>query len=177
MRVDVRIIAATNRDIERAVGQGAFRSDLYYRLNVLPLTIPPLRERTEDIPELAQFFLKRFNRETKKQVRGFSDEAVEELLMYSWPGNIRELENAVERAVVICRDEYIRPQDLILSSNRGHGDEYAAKSLKDAITLFKTHFLKKALEAHSWNQTETAKALGIQRTYLSRLIKELEIVR
>lgn len=177
MRVDVRIIAATNRDIERAVGQGAFRSDLYYRLNVLPLTIPPLRERTEDIPELAQFFLKRFNRETKKQVRGFSDEAVEELLMYSWPGNIRELENAVERAVVICRDEYIRPQDLILSSNRGQGDEYAAKSLKDAITLFKTHFLKKALEAHSWNQTETAKALGIQRTYLSRLIKELEIVR
>jgi Nif-specific regulatory protein len=177
MRVDVRIIAATNRDIERAVEQGAFRSDLYYRLNVLPLTIPPLRERTEDIPELAHFFLKRFNRETKKQVRGFSDEAVGELLMYSWPGNVRELENVVERAVVICREDYIKPQDLILSTNRNHDDVYAAKTLKDAITLFKTHFLKKALDAHGWNQTETAKALGIQRTYLSRLIKELEIVR
>ncbi len=176
IRVDVRIIAATNRDIERAVEQGTFRNDLYYRLNVLPLYVPPLRQRPEDITELARFFLKRFNRETKKSIRGFSDEAIELLLSYSWPGNVRELENAVERAVVICTGEMINPPDLILSSSgSGEGQEFAGKNLKDAVNLFKKHFITRALEKHRWNQTETAKNLGIQRTYLSRLIKELDI--
>jgi Nif-specific regulatory protein len=176
--VDVRIIAATNRDIEQAVDSGAFRNDLYYRLNVLPLQIPPLRQRQEDIPELATFFLQRFRRETKKTVRGFTDAAMETLLSYTWPGNVRELENAVERAVVICSDEYIAPSDLVLQNSAGASDDgYAERPLKEATTLFKKHFIEGALRSHAWNQTETAKVLGIQRTYLSRLIKELEINR
>ncbi|MFW5783824.1 MAG: sigma-54 interaction domain-containing protein [Spirochaetota bacterium] len=176
--VDVRIIAATNRDIEQAVEQGSFRNDLYYRLNVLPLHIPPLRQRQEDIPELAHFFLQRFRRETKKTVRGFTDQAMEALLSYTWPGNVRELENAVERAVVICNGDHITPSDLILQTGDAVGeDHYAERPLKEATTLFKRHFIESALRTHGWNQTETAKVLGIQRTYLSRLIKELDITR
>jgi Nif-specific regulatory protein len=176
--VDVRIIAATNRDIEKAVEDGSFRNDLYYRLNVLPLHIPPLRERQEDIPELAGFFLQKFRRETKKQVRGFTDEAMEALLSYTWPGNVRELENAVERAVVICQDDMIRPSDLVLQ-NAGQisEDRFGGRDLKESVTMFKRHFIENALRAHTWNQTETAKVLGIQRTYLSRLIRELNISR
>jgi len=174
--VDVRIIAATNRDIEQAVEEGTFRRDLYYRLNVLPLYVPPLRERTDDIPVLADAFLKKFNRETKKQIRGFSDEAMEELISYSWPGNVRELENAVERAVVICQSDQIRPEELILRRNSGYkSDSYSGKTLKDSVNMFKKHYIQNSLERNGWNQTATARVLGIQRTYLSRLIKELEI--
>jgi Nif-specific regulatory protein len=178
VKVDVRIVAATNRDIEQAVEQGTFRNDLYYRLNVLPLHIPPLRQRQEDIPELATFFLQRVRRETKKQVRGFTDAAMEALLSYTWPGNVRELENAVERAVVICAGDLITPGDLILQTTEPTSDDhYAERPLREAITLFKRHFIEGALRTHKWNQTETAKVLGIQRTYLSRLIKELNIVK
>ena len=176
--VDVRIIAATNRDIEAAVDAGAFRNDLYYRLNVLPLTIPPLRERPEDIMELAEFFLQRFRRETKKQIRGFSDDAMETLLSYSWPGNVRELENAVERAVVITQTDLITTKDLVLKTdNRLEETGIGQRTLKESITAFKRHILENALRAHGWNQTETARVLDIQRTYLSRLIKELDITR
>ncbi|MFA6508684.1 MAG: sigma 54-interacting transcriptional regulator [Treponemataceae bacterium] len=176
--VDVRILAATNKDIEKLVESGEFRSDLYYRLNVLPIYIPPLRQRTEDIPELAGFFLKKFSRETKKQFDGFSDEALESILSYSWPGNIRELENAVERACVIGKSRYIQAQDLLINKHLGasSGASTESKNLKIALTVFKKHFIRKALEENSWNQTETAKSLDIQRTYLSRLLKELEIV-
>jgi Nif-specific regulatory protein len=176
MEVDVRVLAATNKDIDTELAEGRFRQDLYYRLNVLPLYIPPLRERHEDIPELAEFFLKRINHETKKQIRGFTSEAMEQLLSYSWPGNVRELENVVERAVVICTDDYVRPSDLILSTTgSGDGTEYVGRSLKDAVNLFKRHFIRQSLEQNGWSQTKTAQVLGIQRTYLSRLIKELEI--
>lgn len=174
--VDVRILAATNRDIEALVEKGEFRTDLYYRLNVLPIYIPPLRQRPEDIPELASFFLKKFSRETKKQFDGFSDEAMETMLSYAWPGNVRELENCVERACVIGKDRQVKPGDLLLRS--GHSQDAAgpeARTLKTALTVFKKHFIKKILEANNWNQTETAKALDIQRTYLSRLVKELDI--
>jgi Nif-specific regulatory protein len=178
LTVDVRIIAATNRDIEKAVEEGTFRNDLYYRLNVLPLHIPALRERREDIPDLAHFFLQRFRRETKKTVRGFTDDAMETLLSYTWPGNVRELENAVERAVVINQDELISPSDLVLHrADQKAEDQYNAKTLKESITLFKKHFIENELRSHNWNQTATAKVLGIQRTYLSRLIKELHITR
>jgi Nif-specific regulatory protein len=173
--VDVRILAATNKDIELLVTRGEFRNDLYYRLNVLPIYVPPLRQRNEDIPELADFFLKKFCRETKKHFLGFSDDAMEAMLSYQWPGNIRELENAVERAVVICKGEYIHARDLLLNLTGEHGDEYHNKDLKTALNIFKRHFITKALELNRWNQTGTAKSLKIQRTYLSRLIKELEI--
>lgn len=176
VRVNVRLIAATNKDIERAVEEGSFRRDLYYRLNVLPLYIPPLRERKEDIPVLANHFLKKVNRETKKQVRGFSDEAMEELLSYSWPGNVRELENAVERAVVISQDDYIRPEELILQpTGQVNQERFDGRSLKESVNLFKRHLIQTTLEKNDWNQTAAAKVLGIQRTYLSRLIKDLDI--
>jgi Nif-specific regulatory protein len=173
--VNVRIVAATNKDIEELVEKGEFRSDLYYRLNVLPLHVPPLRQRKEDIPALADFFLKKFSRETNKRFAGFTETAMDTMLSYSWPGNVRELENAVERAVVIAKESRISARDLLLGSGASDTDEYKGKSLKEALSIFKRHFIMKALEENRWNQTESAKVLDIQRTYLSRLIKELEI--
>jgi Nif-specific regulatory protein len=174
--VNVRILAATNKDIEALVARGEFRSDLYYRLNVLPIYIPPLRQRTEDIPELADFFLKKFIWETKKQFAGFSNEALEAMLSYSWPGNVRELENCIERACVIGKNSLIQKEDLFLKIGNETGADEGDRSLKTAINVFKAHFIKKVLEENNWNQTETAKSLDIQRTYLSRLIKELAIM-
>ncbi|MDR2759947.1 MAG: sigma 54-interacting transcriptional regulator [Spirochaetaceae bacterium] len=176
-RVNVRILAATNKDIDGLVKTGEFRSDLYYRLNVLPFYIPPLRQRPEDIPELAAFFLKKCIRTIKKQFEGFSDEAMEAMLSYSWPGNVRELENCIERACVIGKPPRIQ-RDVLFLNNETSSSEYGAggnRDLKRAINIFKAHFIKKILKENHWNQTETAKALDIQRTYLSRLIKELDI--
>ncbi|MCX7025718.1 MAG: sigma 54-interacting transcriptional regulator [Spirochaetes bacterium] len=173
--VDVRIIAATNRDIETLVERGEFRNDLFYRLNVLPIYVPPLRKRKEDIAPLAEHFLKRACRETKKQALGFADEAMGLMLSYSWPGNIRELENAIERAVVVAKDLYISATDLSIGERPEDRNMYHGKNLKDALILFKKHFIRSALEEHDWNQTETSRILDIQRTYLSRLIKELGI--
>ena len=175
--VDVRILAATNRDIEKQVENGEFRSDLYYRLNVLPLFIPPLRQRPEDIPELALFFLKKFMKQMNVRFDGFSEEAMETMLAYSWPGNIRELENCIERACVIGKSKKIEAQDLFLKvplySAIPKGSD---RNLKAAENGFRAHFIKQILEENNWNQTETSKVLDIQRTYLSRLIKELGIV-
>jgi Nif-specific regulatory protein len=174
--VDVRIVAATNRDIEALVEKGEFRTDLYYRLNVLPIQVPPLRQRKEDIPALSEFFLKKFSRETNKHFDGFTESALELMLSYSWPGNVRELENAVERAVVIAKESRIGARDLLLGTGAAGTDEYKGKSLKEALMIFKRHFIRKALEDNRWNQTETSKVLDIQRTYLSRLLKELDII-
>lgn len=178
MKVDIRILAATNKNMEKALEEGKFRRDLYYRLNVLPFHIPALRDRPDDIPELAEHFLRRINRETKKQVLGFSNEAMDALLTYRWPGNVRELENVIERAVVISKDDHIQKQDLLLStSSQSQTDDFKGKTLKDALNLFKRHLIINTLESTGWKQTEAAKQLGIQRTYLSRLIKELEIMK
>jgi len=174
--VDVRILAATNRDIEKQVEKGEFRRDLFYRLNVLPLYIPPLRQRPEDIPLLADFFLKINMKKTRNQFKGFSQEAMETMLAYSWPGNVRELENSIERACIIGKGNWIEVEDLFLKSPitpviSGEGN----RNLRTAENIFRAHFIKQVLEENNWNQTETAKALDIQRTYLSRLIKELDI--
>ena len=178
IRVNVRIVAATNKDIDQAVADGFFRLDLYYRLNVLPLYVPPPRERPEDIPELATHFLHRFTRETNKPVTGFTADAMDEMLSYSWPGNVRELENAVERSVVVCRGSEIQSEDLGLHVGGAMKEErYVGKTLKDSVNLFKKHFIRHTLEQNGWNQTSAARVLGIQRTYLSRLIKELDVTR
>ena len=173
--VDVRVLAATNKDIEAEIDRGNFRKDLYYRLNVLPFYVPPLRERVEDIPVLSDFFLKKFNHELKRKVKDFSSDAMKSLMSYSWPGNVRELENVIERSVVICDDELIQTNHLLLTSSGDGVDDFDNKNLKEALNIFKRHFIRKALEQRSWNQTETSRALGIQRTYLSRLIRELDI--
>ncbi|MCR5171859.1 MAG: sigma-54-dependent Fis family transcriptional regulator [Treponema sp.] len=191
INVDVRIVAATNRDLEKMVSEGTFRSDLYYRLNVMPLNIVPLRERKEDILPLAQFFLTKFSNETKKNFEGFSTSAINALYAYYWPGNVRELENSVERACVLGKPPYIQAEDLRISS-AGAGaadtktcfDKIASevlegsdgdRSLKTAINKFKAAYVKKVLNETSWNQTEAGKILGIQRTYVSRLLNELHI--
>jgi Nif-specific regulatory protein len=177
LTVNVRILAATNKDIEALVEKGEFRNDLYYRLNVLPIYVPPLRQRQEDIPELAHFFLEKFMAETKKHFEGFSDEAMETMLSYSWPGNIRELENSVERACVIGKGRRIQQEELFLNTEDAPlKPDGGSRNLKAAINAFKARFIRKVLEENNWNQTEAAKALDIQRTYLSRLIKELNII-
>lgn len=175
--VDTRIITATNKNIEELVAQGKFRSDLYYRLNVLPVYIPPLRHRREDIPELADFFLKRFSKDVKKEFLGFSSDAMSTIKNCPWRGNVRELENAVERACVLGTPPYIERKDLLIKSeidaercNIGSDGD-----LKTAINGFKKEYIAGVLEKHKWNQTAAAEVLRIQRTYLSRLIKELEI--
>lgn len=179
IKINTRIIAATNKNIEDLVRKGKFRSDLYYRLNVLPLYIPPLRERKEDIPALANFFLHKFTRELKKDFLGFSPGALNLINTYSWPGNIRELENAIERACVLGKPPYIEKKDLLIKTGlrdiNSDDIENYDRDLKTAINDFKKSYIIAVLEKHKWNQTVASTALGIQRTYLSRLLKELEI--
>jgi len=173
--VNVRIIAATNKDIEEQVKRNEFRQDLFYRLNVFPVYIPPLRQRPEDIPELANFFLDCFMKETKKQFEGFSQDALDALLSYSWPGNVRELQNCIERACVMGKNKHIGREDLFLKYGETREGEVTERNLKNAINVFKTNFIRRVLEENDWNQTDTSRALAIQRTYLSRLIKELKL--
>ncbi len=192
INVDVRVVAATNRNLEKMVGEGSFRSDLYYRLNVMPLNIPPLRDRKEDIEPLANFFLKKFANETKKNFEGFSHSALRILFDYYWPGNIRELENSIERACVLGVPPMIQAEDLriVNSSNVSVdrsmsfcdnivdeiiSDDNSDRTLKNAINKFKAAYVKKILNETSWNQTAAGKILGIQRTYVSRLLNELHI--
>ncbi|AHC15162.1 sigma-54-dependent Fis family transcriptional regulator [Salinispira pacifica] len=176
-KADIRILAASNKELEREVQEGRFREDLFYRLNVIPLYIPPLRRRKDDIPMLAEHFLGKFNRELNKSIQGFSAEAHEQLMNYAWPGNIRELHNAVERAAVLCTDNQISPEHLHLAGDSFTGELYLGKSLKDSLNLFKKHLIRSTLLESNWNQTLAAQRLEIQRTYLSRLIKELGIER
>jgi Nif-specific regulatory protein len=174
---DVRILAATNKDIEELVQTGKFRADLYYRLNVLPIYIPPLRRRTEDIPELARHFLDIYMRQNNRQFDGFTQDALQALLSYSWPGNVRELQNCIERACVIGKNSHIGHEDLFIKNADSHDikGQIADRSLKTAVNVFKANFIRKVLEENKWNQTEAARVLAIQRTYLSKLIKELKI--
>ena len=179
---DVRIIAATNRDLEAMIKQGTFRSDLFFRLNVLPITVPPLRRRQGDIEPLADFFKKKFSVETKKNFTGFSEEALRLLHTYSWPGNIRELENSIERACVLGTPPLIEAANLrINSAELAEGVPLRVNTggkpapLKDALFRFKKEYVTNVLEQTGWNQTEAAKLLDVQRTYVSRLMHELSI--
>ena len=174
-KIDVRIITATNKNILELIKQGKFREDLYYRLNVVRINIPPLRERKEDIELLAGFFLQK--NESIKKISGFSDEALELLEKYNWPGNVRELENVIERAVALSSNNHIKLNDIALEDvyiNCGE-EKNRLKSLKEALFDFKKKYIIKALEKNNWNQTMTANILKIERTYLSKLIKELNI--
>ncbi|MDR1362989.1 MAG: sigma 54-interacting transcriptional regulator [Spirochaetaceae bacterium] len=174
---DARILAATNKNIEKLVAEEKFRSDLYYRLNVLPIYVPPLRQRREDIPELARFFLENCMRDMKKRFEGFSDEAMQSLIAHSWPGNVRELENCVQRGCVTAAGSVITKADLFPGAETifSASGADAAQSFKTAMNAFKAHFIKKTLKEHNWNQTETARALDIQRTYLAKMIRDFSI--
>ncbi len=174
--VDVRVIAATNTDLLQATRTGTFRGDLYYRLNVVPLSVPPLRERKSDIPNLVEHFLRKYSQEFKKDVRGISRGALPALEAYDWPGNVRELENIIERSVALATRPVIRLEDLPLELSiheaglgRGAG-EPSALTLKDARERFEQAYVLRALEREDWHQSRAARSLGIHRnTLLARL--------
>ena len=175
--IDARVVAATNRDLAQMIRQGGFREDLFYRLNVIPVTLPPLRERREDIPLLAEHFLARFA-ERQGRVLRLSPAAMERLLRYPWPGNVRELENAMERSAILAQADTIEPGDLPphVAAGLALGP---APSLGSPQTLAETEriLIMQALERSGWNHSRTAESLGIGRTTLWRKLKEYGIDR
>jgi len=182
IKVDVRVIAATNRDLERDVAEGRFRRDLYFRLHVVEITVPPLRKRPEDIVELAEHFLGRYRAETGRRIRGFAPAALDLMQKYLWPGNVRELKNVVERAVVLARGQVIETEDLTLSSIATAGDTgeiVLASSKYEAVSLSeieRRHILA-TLNETTWNKSRSASILGIERSTLDRKIRRYELTR
>lgn len=183
IKSDVRVIAATNRDLEKEVAEGHFRRDLYFRLHVLEIIVPALRKRPEDIPELAQYFLHRYNAETGRKIKGFTPLAMEDMLQYRWPGNVREMKNVIERAVVLTRGEYIDHEDLVLSTLKTAGDTEPGLVVPTGQQVFEPcslaemeqqHILA-TLEATGWNKSRAASILGIERSTLDRKIQRYEL--
>jgi DNA-binding NtrC family response regulator len=176
--IDCRIIAATNKNLEAAVKEGYFREDLYFRLNVIRLAIPPLRERREDIPELAEAFLERYARELRRGRIKLAARTQEIMQAYPWPGNVRQLKNAIERMVVLARTDTLTP-DLLPPEVFGPVDarqpDETIRPLKDAVADFRRDYIARALARNGGSQTKAAEQLGLQRTFLNRLIKEYEL--
>jgi two-component system response regulator HydG/two-component system nitrogen regulation response regulator NtrX len=181
IRIDIRVIAASNISLENAVLEGKFRQDLYYRLNVVPIFIPPLRERKEDVPLLAKHFLNKFNVAFNKKIPGFNPKALDALMRYHWPGNIRELENLIERIVVLSgSNEPIQLEDIPLEILMSSGQEVTgAQPPKGGLLKIRDEFEKRmilnVLEATGWNQTDTARILKMQRTFLIKKAQQLGI--
>jgi len=174
-QVDVRVIAATSRDLESEIREGRFREDLYYRLNVMHLRVPPLRERREDIPLLTDHFLEHFRNALGKPVRTITDDALERLARYAWPGNVRELENVIERALILADTDRVTLQNLpqsIVSSIDAEGSDSASYSLKRAKRAAEADTIRRALKATDGNRTHAAKLLEISHRALLYKIKE-----
>ena len=183
IQVDLRVIAATNKNLREAVREGAFRQDLYFRLNVIQIEIPPLRERPEDVLPMAKFFVEHYNRKFKRHVEGIADDSARLLLAHSWPGNVRELRNAVERAMILEESSLIRPSSLPISVTRPDGAQAMAvaapapeipsegMSLEDS----ERHLLAKALEKTNGNQTQAARLLRITRDTLRYKMKKFNL--
>jgi DNA-binding NtrC family response regulator len=173
--VDVRIIAATHRNLEEMIKSGAFREDLYYRLNVISIRIPPLRERRIDIPLLVNHFLSKYAEENNKEIKGISQEALDKLIKYDFPGNIRELENLIEHAVVMCRGDYLSqndfPPELKVYSEKSIFDPtHLDDGYEQKLKVFETEMIRSALEKQAGNQSAAARLLGISERHLrSRL--------
>ena len=181
-RIDVRIIAASNKYLPDEIKQNRFREDLYYRLNVLPLTVPPLRERREDIPMLAAHFLERFTREQGSGGKRLTEDAVRALQAYEWPGNVREVKNYIERLVIMVPDAVLDLGRLLPLGDAATAapaspsfDGTTTEPLKRARAHFEHDYILRALERHRWNISHTAETLGIERSHLHRKIKELQI--
>ncbi|HXY16052.1 MAG TPA: sigma-54 dependent transcriptional regulator [Terriglobales bacterium] len=180
IQVDVRIIAATNVDLKQQVREGKFREDLFYRLNVITIDLPPLRQRKEDIPLLASFFLDKYSRENDRPVRHLSPEALRPLVGHSWPGNVRELENVIERAVVLSTDPEIGPEllpDQIVGRTAAFSalEHHANASLFDIMEDCERHIIVEMLEKCGWNQTEAADRFRVPLSTLNQKIKRLNI--
>jgi DNA-binding NtrC family response regulator len=180
MKVDVRVIAATNRNLEDAVKDRTFREDLFYRLNVITIDLPALRQRKEDIPSLVEFFLKKFSQENDRPVRRVTAEAMRPLMSYSWPGNVRELENVMERAVVLSSGTEIGP-DLLPDQLTGRGTTLPALEHRPDASLFdimeecERHIISEMLDKCNWNQTEAAERFHVPLSTLNQKIKRLNI--
>jgi two-component system, NtrC family, nitrogen regulation response regulator NtrX len=176
-RVDVRVIAATNKKLEDEISRNAFREDLFYRLNVIPFTVPALRERTEDIPILADYFLGEFCQSYGKKPKEISSAAMDVLLNYPWPGNVRELKNLIERLVIMSPASRIEPHHLPPEVFRGASasPQKPYASLHEARSAYEREFVLRKLEENRWNMTRTAAALGLERSHLYRKMKTLGI--
>jgi transcriptional regulator with PAS, ATPase and Fis domain len=178
IRVDVRVIAATNRTLEDEVRQGRFREDLFYRLNVLPLKLPPLRSHIEDVPALVSFYIDIFNREFRKNVRGASPATLKTLAAYGWPGNVRELRNAVERAMLMATGDTLEPGDFPIASG-SHGGGPSVELPASGLNLddMERSFVLQALERTGWNQTRAAKLLGLNRDQIHYRIEKFKLAQ
>lgn len=175
IKLDVRIIAATNKKLEQEIAAGRFREDLYYRLNVVSIRVPPLYERREDIPVLMDFFLKRYNDRHRKDIKGFTKESRDIMIKNDYPGNVRQLENIIERAVVLTRNEYISKDDLPVMSA---ADESALSGgIKDVVGSMEKKMILEALAKEDWVQTKAASAIGISERMLRYKIKKYGIER
>jgi two-component system, NtrC family, response regulator GlrR len=175
-RADVRVVAASNLNLEEAVDTGKVRQDLFYRLNIISLTLPPLRDRREDIPLLARHFLARYSRELDSQVRDFSDEALDMLMVYSWPGNVRELEHAVERAIVMCNKPLIQASDIVLSNQAVAGKRESLREAKaKEIERFEKNYIQGVLSACRGNITRAAQISQKNRRAFWQLIQKYRI--
>ncbi len=175
MAVDVRLIVATNKDLDNEVKEGRFREDLYYRLNVFPITLPPLRERREDIPILAEHFLNIISRRNRKRIRGFSPSAMDLLMRNQWKGNVRELENVVERAVIMARGDLVQPEDLPANLRQGEPEEPVGVTPGRPLSEVEKEAIIRTLELTGGNRTEAAKLLGIGRRTLQYKLKEYRL--
>jgi two-component system, NtrC family, nitrogen regulation response regulator NtrX len=175
--VDVRVIAATNKKLEEEIARGAFREDLFYRLNVIPFSISPLRERPEDIPILSRHYLAEYSAAYRKKPKELSDAALEVLLRYPWPGNVRELKNMIERLVIMSPQQRIEPHHLPPEVFRGaaRSPQQPYATLHEARSAYEREFVLRKLEENQWNMTRTALALGLERSHLYRKMKSLGI--
>jgi len=173
---DVRIIAATNRDLKAEVQEGRFRADLYYRINVVPVNVPPLREHKADIPYLAEYFLKKYAMKNRKKVQGITAEAMARVMRYSFPGNVRELENIIERGMVLCRGEYLTENDIFMpSDDLPETVSLPVGSYDEAMNSFEREFLLQVIRRHSGNKSAAARELGINERRMRYRLKVLNI--
>jgi two-component system nitrogen regulation response regulator NtrX len=168
VRVDVRVLAATNKNLAGEIAAGRFREDLFYRLNVIPFLVPPLRERREDIPVLSRYFMRMFAVEHGSSPKEFDANALDLMTDYSWPGNVRELRNEIERLVIMVQDDLIREKDLSLPDGNSSA---AASTLHEARAQYEKEFILSKLKENNWNVTQAARALGLERSYLYRKMK------
>ncbi len=178
IKTEFRLIAATNVDLEKAVKEGKFREDLYYRINVIPIKLPPLRDRSADIPQLADFFLRRYNTRFRKQIQGITEPTMAMLKKYWWPGNIRELENLIERLVAVADKDLISEEDLPLEFHFAQLEPAGVRTdnlFEDATNTFERNFILRALEKNGWNVTGTAEYLGIPLSTLKYKMDKLDV--
>ena len=175
IKLDIRVVAATNQDLWKAISEGKFREDLYYRFHVIPIYLPPLRDRAEDIPLLAHHFLRKFSGEMSKSISGFSPEAMQRMMLHRWPGNVRELANVVERAVALATDAEITPDHLLLGREKSHGSRHKLLPLNEAREEFERAYLFQLLTATGGNISRAASTAGRYRAEFYKLLRKHDL--